>query len=94
MQLHRTIKRENGKRVRIWVWLLIDHARVIWSYEVGYCEKGKRKFISDFSTNDYTWRALGMKERQEYKDKIYLQHCTLEEIKAVKKELINSIPLD
>ena len=72
MQHSKTLKRENGTRVKIDVKLSTDsfENKVWWAVVVRVCHKGKRKFMgAPFAATD-------------------------EEIKEVKKELIDLIPLN
>ncbi len=91
MQHEKIIKRENGDSVKIDVSISISfyHKDLQNLYSVGVAIKPKNKRIWVYIQNqdDYSWRKLNSKERQEYDMKNYLLHVTAEEILEVKREL-------
>lgn len=69
----KTIKREDGSRVRIYI-------HPDYSFWVYVCEPKKRKFKQPFDDNHYTYRCMNMKERREYEIKMYFTVATPEEV--------------
>lgn len=85
--------REDGTKVKIAVSLWVDSFRDEFRYSssVQTCLKGKRKWKSDFSFQDYQWRRLSMAEREKYAFQKSLFHVTKEEIQEVAIELWDKI---
>ncbi len=88
--LHEKIlKRDDGSRVKI----LVDFCVVNFSdtgfkffSDVRTCAKGKRTF-NVLNFDDYEYRALTIKERQEFYVQRQLEHVTKEELLQAKLEL-------
>jgi hypothetical protein len=87
------IKREDGSRVKIITEINIDSFRgkAAYSSYVLICGKGKRKWHSTYSHDDYAYRVLDMEERRKFAEKSYLKHVSEDEIQSAKNELWNSL---
>lgn len=90
MKHEKTIRREDGSRVKIMVSVFLDSynsSEPRYDFETSKCEKGKRTFIYPHLTDDYKWRSLNMSDRRKYQQEKYLQNATKEEVQNVMNEL-------
>lgn len=90
MNHEKIIKRNDGSRVKIEVSVYFDpyySNKPVYRFQSSECKKGKRKFISPHSSNDYAWRSLSSKDRVAYQEKKYLSLCTLQEVNTAYIEL-------
>ncbi len=88
MRHEKTIKREDGSRVRISVELSnpsYEDARIT-SY-VCTCKKGKRTWTLTYNSDDYKYRALSMPERRKYEEQSQLAAVSSAELLETKIEL-------
>jgi hypothetical protein len=88
MTHEKTIKRDDGSSVQIVVTFFEDFGRVTYRVDNVYTkEKGKRTWNNAHSTDDFSWRRLNAKEREEYKSDVFKKYVTDEEIQQAKNEL-------
>ncbi len=90
MKYEKIIRREDGSRIKISVYVYVDSfggCKPIYSFETSKCGKGKRTFIYPHNTNDYVWRGLNIKDRKEYSQNKYLSIATKEEVMEAFMEL-------
>lgn len=93
MKHERTIKRDDGNKVKITASLRIDHRDTTWIIDVEVCEPGKRTWIDVVDHDSYTYRRMNMKDREAYEYQRQLLHVTAQEIHDTKAELVKMIPL-
>lgn len=94
MKHEKIIRREDGSRVKIEVSIYLDSYRrgePVYSFETSKCEKGKRTWKYPHSENDYVWRALDIKGRNEYSKNKYLYLVSKEEVMEAYIELWEKI---
>lgn len=87
VELEKTLKREDGKRVRIRVRFISDHRRSRYEVNVLRCDKGKRTWWGCCDIDSYTHRRLSMEERRQAAEKSYLNYVTEQEMLTAKLEL-------
>lgn len=87
------LKREDGKQVRIVV-SLNTHGTG-WYADIFHRDKGKKKWLNAFNRDNWDYRKLVSfsKEREDYIRSKHLEHCTVEEIESVMRELVSEIPI-
>jgi hypothetical protein len=85
MQHETILKRPNGDRLKIIVIAFTDYSRDI-SYRIKVLRLPARKklYQSIHFTDDFSWRRLDQKGRDEYEINLYLEHVTKEEIMEAK----------
>lgn len=92
----KVLRREDGSQVQIHVELVTDWrgSPRTWRWFVLHREKGKRKWLSKHSTDNYEWRRLRGGERWKYERDIYLQQVSEEEVLETMRELIAQLEPD
>ena len=75
--------RPDGTKVAIVATFHCDYQGKYWSISVSTCQPKKRTWTNVHSTDDYTWRKLGPKEREAYIAKKQFEVCTPDEIMSV-----------
>lgn len=95
MRHEKIFKREDGKQYQISIDCHLSEYSadkgMRYSATVWYRDKGKKKWLSLIDRDNYTWRKLSMKEREEDNFNKYLEHVTREEMQEVAIELWNKL---
>lgn len=87
MKHEKIFKREGGNRVKIVAEYIQGHRIKSYSFYVLTCEKRKRTWKGIVDSDCYSFRALSMSERAEYKKKKSLEVATKEEVNQTYLEL-------
>lgn len=86
------IKRADGSKVKLTVSLGIDFlGPVSWGISAYVCEPNKRTFLNVLDTDDYAYRRLNPKERNEFHAVKIKEVVSDDEILAAKVSLWESI---
>ena len=103
MKIERTLKRDNGDKVVIMVEIRNTSSADAPLFDVSVCvtPKGKRKPTVDtcscsFGENvfGWEWRSWDMDEREKKTKEYILQLVTIEEIRSVRDELLDTMRTD
>jgi hypothetical protein len=86
-KLEKTLKREDGTRVRIIVRFYSDWDRSRYEVDVMHCEKGKRTWFGCHDVDSYTHRRLSMEDRRKSVEIAQLDYVTEQERLDAKLEL-------
>ena len=81
------IKRDDGSQVQIVATISIDHHNVYSDIQVAIKGFRKRTWIYVTCGDDYTYRALSMKDRKTYYKNLLLNTVTADEIYKTECEL-------
>lgn len=86
-RLEKTLKRENGERIKIICNFRGDYRRSRYEVQVLHCDKGKRTWKGCCDTEHHMFRRLSIEERSQAVEKSYLNYVTEQEILDAKLEL-------
>ena len=103
MRIERTLKRDNGDKIVVTIYMtnsLSIHAP-LFDVTITVTPKGKRKPTVDTSSCSFgenvfgwEWRTWEMDEREEKTKEYILQLVTIEEIRSIRDELLDSMRTD
>lgn len=85
--LEKTLKREDGKRIRIIVEFFSDYRSSKYRVNVLHCDKGKRTWMGCCNMDSGTYRKLSMEERRKAVEMAQFDYVTEQEILDAKLEL-------
>ena len=91
INLEKTLKREDGKRIRIIVEFFSAHRSYEYRVNVLHCDKGKRTWRACCRMDSWTYRKMSMEERRKAVEMAQLDYVTEQEISAAKLELWESM---
>jgi hypothetical protein len=86
MYHEKIFKREDGSRVKLMVSVMFLYNKLVYRCSTSTCIKGKRTWISTTNTDNYTYRALGMKDRKKVEEADMMKVVTPEEILEARLE--------
>lgn len=93
MRADKIFTNENGDRYKIIVALSTDSYgdKHFWDIIVYFCPKGKRKWLMLNCQDDHEYRALDLKERDNYYKKFILSHISANWITEVQQLIISAL---
>lgn len=89
--MEKILKREDGSKIKINVYISVDTFRVFKRISVYRCEPGKRTFKDVHDSDDYRWRSLNPEERDEAILSSQLEYVTKDEINSLIKEHLDDV---
>jgi len=93
MRADKIFTKENGDRYKVLVALSVDSYgdKHFWDIIVYFCPKGKRKWSKVNCQDDYDYRVLDMKERDNYYKKFILSHIPSDWVVEVQQLIIKEL---
>lgn len=93
MDTSKMFKKDNGDKYEVKVSLYTDgyQSRFHWSVDVFYCPAGKRKFSPLSCKEDWRYRKLSIKERDDYYSQFLLSNIPIEWITEVQQEILKEL---
>jgi len=86
MTHEKIVVKENGDKVKLRVNFWENYGQAKYEVSASLCVKGKRLFKPVYDTDDYRYRRLEKKERDEWIENKILEHATAAEIMQAKIE--------
>lgn len=93
MTTSKIFKKESGDRYEVKLSLYTDSysSRFHWDISVYCCPAGKRKFVHLNCQDDWQYRKLDMREREEYYKQFLLSHIPAEWVTEVQREILEEL---
>lgn len=88
MYHEKLVENKEGDKIKIRVGFWLSYDKPAYSVDLSICKKGKRKFFY-LSFDDYTYRALSLEDRTDYRYSKFKEYVAEEQILEAKNELWN-----